>query len=224
MARVCVFDVNETLLDLGALDPHFERAFGDAGLRRAWFLQLLQSALVATVTDAYSDFGTIGGAALDMTAGRLGVNLSDEDKNQILGGMRELPPHPEVAESLSRLRDAGLRLATLTNSTQQVAEAQMENSGLRGYFEQVLSADTVQRLKPAPEPYRLAAECLGVEVGQIRLVAAHAWDVAGALRAGCAAAFITRPGMVLDPLVERPDVVGADLREVADRILEVELG
>jgi 2-haloacid dehalogenase len=221
MARVCVFDVNETLLDLGALDPHFERIFGDVGVRRAWFGQLLQSALVATVTDAYSDFGKIGGAALEMTAERQGVTLSVEDKRQILGGMRELPPHPEVAESLSRLRDAGLRLATLTNSTQQVAEAQMENSGLRGYFEQLLSADTVRRLKPAPEPYRMAAQTLGVDVGEIRLVAAHAWDVAGALRAGCAAAFVARPGMLLDPLVERPDVVGADLREVADRILEV---
>ena len=98
MARVCLFDVNETLLDLAALDPHFERVFGDAGVRRAWFLQLLQSALVA----------------------------------------------------------------------------------------------------------------------------AHSWDVAGALRAGCAAAFVARPGMVLDPLVERPDVVGGDLREVADRILGAE--
>jgi 2-haloacid dehalogenase len=224
MARVCVFDVNETLLDLGALDPHFERAFGDAGVRRLWFLQVLQSALVATVTGAYSDFGTIGGAALEMVAEREGVELSEEDRQRILGGMRELPPHPEVAESLDRLRDAGLRLATLTNSTQQVAEAQMESSGLRGYFEQVLSADTVRRLKPAPEPYRMAAESLGVEVGGVRLIAAHAWDVAGALRAGCAAAFVARPGMVLDPLVERPDVVGADLREVADRILEAESG
>ena len=224
MAKICVFDVNETLLDLGALDPHFERIFGDPGVRRAWFGQLLQSALVATVTDAYSDFGQVGGAALEMTAERQGVTLSDEDKRQILGGMRGLPPHPEVAESLSRLRDAGLRLATLTNSTQQVAEAQMDNSGLRGYFEQLLSADAVRRLKPAPEPYHMAAEALGVDVGEIRLVAAHAWDVAGALRAGCAAAFVARPGMVLDPLVQRPDVVGADLREVADRILEVEVG
>src|SRR5215218_423449 len=224
MARVCVFDVNETLLDLGALDPHFERIFGDAGVRRAWFGQLLQSALVATVTDAYYDFGAIGGAALEMMAERQGVTLSGEDKLQILGGMRELPPHPEVAGSLSRLRDAGLRLATLTNSTQQVAEAQMESSGLRVYFEQLLSADTVRRLKPAPDPYRMAAQTLGVDVGEIRLVAAHAWDVAGALRAGCAAAFVARPGMVLDPLVQRPGVVGADLREVADRILEVESG
>jgi 2-haloacid dehalogenase len=224
MARVCVFDVNETLLDLGALDPHFERAFGDAGVRRAWFLQLLQSALVATVTGAYSDFGTAGGAALQMVAEREGVGLSDEDKQRILGGMRELPPHPEVAESLDRLRDAGLRMVTLTNSTQQVAEAQLENSGLRAYFEQILSADAVRRLKPAPEPYHMAVESLGVEMEGVRLIAAHAWDVAGALRAGCAAAFVARPGMVLDPLVERPDVVGADLREVADRILEVEAG
>jgi 2-haloacid dehalogenase len=222
MARVCLFDVNETLLDLGALDPHFERVFGDAGVRRAWFLQLLQSALVATVTGAYADFGKIGAAALEMVAEREGVDLAEEDRQRILGGMRDLPPHPEVAESLDRLRDAGLRLATLTNSTQQVAEAQMESSGLRGYFEQILSADAVKCLKPAPEPYRMAAESLGVEIGQVRLVAAHSWDVAGALRAGCVAAFVARPGMVLDPLVERPDVVGGDLREVADRILEAE--
>jgi 2-haloacid dehalogenase len=224
MARVCLFDVNETLLDLGALDPHFERAFGDAGVRRVWFLQLLQSALVATVTGAYSDFGQVGEAALEMVTERQGVQLTDEDRDLILGGMRELPPHPEVAESLERLRDAGLRLATLTNSTQQVAEAQMDSSGLRGYFEQILSADMVRRLKPAPEPYRMAAESLEVEVQSVRLIAAHAWDVAGSLRAGCAAAFVARPGMVLDPLVERPDVVGADLSEVANRILEVEAG
>ena len=222
MARVCVFDVNETLLDLGALDPHFERVFGDAGVRRAWFLQLLQSALVATVTGAYSDFGQVGAAALEIVAEREGVDVSAQDRQKILGGMQELPPHPEVAKSLDRLRDAGLRLATLTNSTRHVAEAQMENSELRGYFEQILSADDVKRLKPAPEPYRMAAESLGVEMEGVRLVAAHAWDVAGALRAGCAAAFVARPGMVLDPLVDRPDVVGADLRQVTDRILQIE--
>src|ERR671917_2791747 len=222
MARVCVFDVNETLLDLGALDPHFERIFGDASSRQAWFGQFLALWLTEMVTGEYKDFGTIGGGALEMVAERQGVDLSDEDKQQILGGMQELPPHPEVEENLSRLRNAGVRLAALTNSTQQVADAQLESSGLRGYFEQALSVDAVKRLKPAPEPYRMAAESLGVEIGQIRLVAAHPWGVAGAMRAGCAPAFVARPGMVLNPLFERPDVVGADLREVADSILEAE--
>lgn len=35
MPRICVFDVNETLLDLRALDPQFERVFGDASVRPA---------------------------------------------------------------------------------------------------------------------------------------------------------------------------------------------
>ena len=222
MARVCVFDVNETLLDLSALDPEFERIFGDASVRQAWFGQMIQTALVSTVTDAYSDFGAIGGAALQMTAELQGVELSDEDRQSILGMVPQLPPHPEVDESLARLKEAGLRLATLTNSTQQVAENQMENSGLGKHFEQVLSADTVGRLKPSPEPYRMAAEKLGVDIGEIRLVAAHAWDIDGALRVGCAAAFVGRPGKVLDPLADRPDVVGSDLAEVADQIISIE--
>ena len=222
MARVCVFDVNETLLDLGALDPHFERVFGDASARQVWFGQFLALWLTEMLTGEYTNFGTIGGGALEMVAERQGVDLSDEDKQGILGDMQELPPHPEVEDALGRLRDAGIRLAALTNSTQQVADAQIDNSGLRDYFEQVLSADIVQRLKPAPEPYRMAAESLGVEIGQVWLVAAHAWDVVGAMRAGCAAAFVARPGMVLNPLAARPDVVGADLREVAAQILEIE--
>jgi 2-haloacid dehalogenase len=219
MPGVIVFDVNETLLDLHALDPLFRRVFGDAAVMQAWFAQVLQSALVATVTDTYADFGTIGGAALDMTAARRGISVSGDDRADILGGVLRLPPHPEVRESLERLHSAGLRLATLTNSTAKVAKAQLTNAGLLDYFEQVLSVEAVRRFKPAAETYRMAAKKLGVETSRIRLVAAHDWDIAGALRAGCAGAFIARPGMVLGPLAERPDIIGRDLREVTDQIL-----
>ncbi len=222
MPYICVFDVNETLLDLRALDPLFEQAFGDAAVRQAWFAQLLQSAFVSTITGDYHDFGTIGATALEMIASRRGVALSPEGRANILAGMRRLPPHADVREGLERLKQAGLRLVTLTNSTGEVAHAQITNAGLSDYFEHIFSADTARRLKPAPEPYRMVAERLGVSPGQLRLIAAHAWDVAGALSAGCAAAFVSRPGMVLDPLFPRPDIVGADLREVADRILAQE--
>jgi len=218
--RVCVFDVNETLLDLAALDPLFERVFGDAAVRGLWFNQMLQSAFVATMTDAYVTFGESAAAALRMTEERQGAEVSEDDRQEILGGLRDLPPHPEVPDSLDRLLEAGFRLATLTNSTQEVAEAQVENAGLADRFEQILSADTAKRLKPAPAPYRMAARALEIPERGMRLVAAHAWDVAGALRAGCAAAFVAR--QPFDPLVERPDVVGADLAEVADGIIAAE--
>ena len=55
-----------------------------------------------------------------------------------------------------------------------------------------------------------------------RLVAAHAWDVAGALAAGCAAAFVRRRGKVPSPLGDRPDIVGDDLGEVVARIIAID--
>lgn len=219
---VLVFDVNETLLDLRALDGAFEQAFGDASARREWFQQLLQSALVSTVTNAYTDFGSIGRAALTMVARRRGRELTGPEVSEILGTVTKLPPHPEVPEALRQLRDAGYRLATLTNSTEQVARAQLEHADLAPLFERMMSADAVRRLKPAPEPYAMAARELQTDVERMRLVAAHAWDVAGALRAGCLAAFVARPGMVLDPLGPTPDVVGADLSEVASALLRID--
>ncbi len=219
MSRVIVFDVNETLLDLSGLDPHFVHAFGDPAVRREWFAQMIQSALVSTLLGPYKTFGACAASALDMTTARHDVLLTAEERDAILRGLRRLQPHPDVHDSLRRLRAAGLRLATLTNSTQEVAEAQLHHAGIREYFEQTLSADSVQRLKPAPEPYRMAAERLGVTLAEIRLVACHAWDIAGALHAGCAAAFVARPGMVFDRLVAQPDIVGGTLYDITDQIL-----
>ena len=116
MSRVIVFDVNETLLDLRALEPHFQRIFGDGAVMKDWFGQVLRSSLVATITGHYQDFGALGGEALAMTAARRGVTLTDEDRAAIGAGMRSLPPHAEVPGGLQRLHDAGLRMVTLTNS------------------------------------------------------------------------------------------------------------
>lgn len=188
------------------------------------FSQMIQSALVATVTGAYAPFGRIGDAALTMVATRRGVALDDTSCRTILGGMRTLPAHPDVRPALERLQVAGIRMATLTNSTAEVAEAQLNNAQLTDLFEVRLSADAVQRLKPAAEAYQIAAERLGVTCGDLRLVAAHAWDIAGALRAGCAGAFVARPGMLLDPLAPTPDVIGSDMHAVVEQILALETG
>lgn len=219
MATVIALDVNETLLDLSALDTEFERAFGSAVSRGQWFAQMLQLAFVGTITGEYVDFTTAQHAALRMLAERAGARLDPTDADAIVDGMRRLPPHPEVRGALETLRRSGLRVTALTNSVLAVAEDQLANAGLRDLFDDVLSADTVRRLKPAPEPYLSVAARFEVPVGSVRLVAAHAWDVAGALSAGCAAALVTRPGAVASPLGRQPDITGPDLVIVVDQIV-----
>lgn len=217
--RILVFDVNETMLDINALEPHFARAFGDGQVLREWFSTLLLYSNVATLAGPYSDFGTIAGAVLSMVAESRGVRLSSEDRDRILAGTRSLPAHPDVRPALERLATNGFRLVTLTNSAPSAVEQQVKNAGLSGLFERSFSVDAVKRFKPAPEPYRHVAKEMNVKVGDLRMVAAHAWDVLGALEAGCAAAFVARPGKVLYPLGPKPDISGSDFHVVAEQIV-----
>jgi 2-haloacid dehalogenase len=222
MRPVIVFDLNGTLLDLSALDPYFLRTFGDTEARREWFTELLQSAMLATITGSFVDFPTLGKNALDMLAGRRDVMLGSEEKIELLQNLRLLPAFHDVAPALQRLRANDCRLAVLTNSRFQAAEEALRKAGLRDFFARVLSAEITQRYKPAAEVYRMAAEELQVEPASLLLVAAHSWDTTGAIRAGCEAAFVQRPGQVLDPLAPRPRFVVPDLGDLAGRVIEME--
>jgi 2-haloacid dehalogenase len=204
---------------VGALDPHFERAFGSAAVRQQWFGQVLQLAFVGGLTGRYVDFTSAQKAAVAMLAERHGVEV---DPDPIVAGMRTLPPHADVPEALDTLRAADLPLAAITNSPLDVVNEQLRTAGLADRFDAILSADQVQALKPRPEPYEFVARTFGIEVGDVRLVAAHGWDITGALAAGCKAAFVARPGQVLNPLAPRPDAVADDLAALARRIVELD--
>jgi 2-haloacid dehalogenase len=217
---VIVFDVNETLLDLSKLKPHFAETFGDAAVMSRWFAQLLQLSMIATITEQYHDFGVLAKEALFVTAKRQGVALSNEAKETIVQTLTQLEPHSDVKESLEHLKNAGFRLATLTNSPYHILQKQLSYAGILSFFEQTISVDEVKLFKPHPKVYQMAAEKLGVQQNDLRLVAAHNWDTTGAIRAGCRAAFVARPGMVLGDLDERPDIVGSIMTEVVAKILE----
>jgi hypothetical protein len=94
--RILVFDVNETMLDITALEPHFARAFGNGQVQREWFSTLLFYSNVVTQAGPYADFSALAGAVLDMVAETRGVRLPSEDRNRVLAGTRSLPAHADV--------------------------------------------------------------------------------------------------------------------------------
>jgi 2-haloacid dehalogenase len=203
---VIAFDVNETLLDLSPLDP----LLGGPDARARWFGQMLQISFVGAITDRYVDFSTAQRAAARM--------LGHTNEDEILAQMRALPAHEDARPALQRLSEAEaeLTVVALTNSPLDTAQAQLTNAGLIDLFDDVLSADEARALKPRREAYELVKRRHGDDM---RLVAAHAWDISGALAAGCKAAFVRRPGKALNPLGDQPDIVGDDLETVAERIL-----
>jgi 2-haloacid dehalogenase len=183
---------------------------------------MLQYSLVDTVADRYHDFGRIGAATMVMVARSNGLDLSLEDAQAAIAPIRSLPPHADVVPALQALKEAGFRMAALTNSPPAVAQAQLENAGIAGMFEQRLSVEGVLLYKPHSHVYRWAAHQMGVQMAESMLVAAHGWDIAGALWAGWRAAFLARPGAQLYPLAPTPEIVQPDLRQAAELLIALD--
>jgi 2-haloacid dehalogenase len=198
-----LFDVNETLLDLAGLD---EPVFGgDVALRRRWFSQTLQSALVLTVLGGYRPFGEVAAGALRMVA-------PAADPAALRAAMAALPAHPDVRRPWSGCARTACAWPPSPSRRPTVLERQLRSAGIDDLFDATFSADDAGRLKPAPEPYRHALAGLGT--ADVTMVAAHAWDVAGAHAAGLGTVLVARPGVVPDPSLPGPGRVVADLREL----------
>jgi 2-haloacid dehalogenase len=218
-----VFDINETLLDLAPLEPVFRRHTGVAGLHTRWFSLLIRSALVTTATGGYHDFGALGRICARAVADEHGAVFDDAAAGELAETMRNLPPHPEVTESLRHLSEAGHRLVALGNSPGAVIEAQLTNAGLESLLPNRYSAEQVRVLKPGLAAYRAVLDAEHVEPAGAVMVAAHDWDIAGAQAAGMGTVFVARNGRPL-PHLPAPELIVPSLRELNDDLLAGRFG
>jgi 2-haloacid dehalogenase len=108
-----VFDVNETLLDLGTMEPTFERIFGEKGAMRLWFANLVMYSVVLTLAGSYVPFTDIGSAVMKMLADTRGIKIRDEDKRELTDKFSTMPAYPDVRVALSKLRAAGFGCSLL---------------------------------------------------------------------------------------------------------------
>jgi 2-haloacid dehalogenase len=215
-----VFDVNETLLDLETIRPTFDRLFGDPAAMRLWFAGLITYSEALTLAGAYVPFTEIGASVLRMLAATRGITIADQDAAELTERFASMPPYPEVPVALRRLRENGFRLFTLTDNTLEISGRQLEHGGIIDEFERRFSVDeTVRRHKPAPEAYHSVAETLGLDPGDICLIACHTWDTLGAIAAGWQAALILRDGNAPLDVGPQPTYIGEDLSAIADQLI-----
>ncbi|MRI01665.1 haloacid dehalogenase type II [Kriegella sp. EG-1] len=221
--KVLFFDVNETLLDLTAMKTSVGNILGGRSeLLSLWFTTMLQYSLVSTVGRQYNNFGIIGSAALQMVAANNNIKITEvEAREAILGPIRSLPTHPEVKGALQALKDASYKLVSFTNSSNTGVQTQFENAGLIHYFDERLSIEDMGKFKPHSDAYDWAARKMGIQPNECLLVAAHGWDIAGALWAGWRGAFISRPGAQLYPLAPKPEIQENNLTLIAKKLIEL---
>ena len=162
-----------------------------------------EPAFFAAVNDILARYGTsvgteeyarfIGSATPDTWRGLIALKQLPAPLDEILAAYEEplmqrlrqpRPALPGARELIDRLRAARVPIALCTASYQRWVEAILPSAGLDGLFDALSTADMVERTKPDPAPYVLAASKLGVPPDRCVAVEDSAHGVMSALAAG----------------------------------------
>jgi 2-haloacid dehalogenase len=229
--RALTFDVFGTTVDWRSGVAAEARRIGDRyGVRGDWErLADAWRALYGPYMDRvrrgelpWTNFDRLHRLSLEQVLRDLGVEGFDESaREELTLAWERLPPWLDAARGLLRLANR-FTVATLSNGNRSQQAALIRFAALP--FQRLLSAEDFGHYKPDPEVYLGAASALGLEPGQVMMVAAHKADLRAAQAVGMRAAFVERPpekgpgggaDLLPDPLA---DVQATDFLDLADKL------
>ena len=215
MSTTVVFDVLGTLFSLDRLRAELRELGAPGNALELWFGQSLRDYFAYSHAGGYVPLQDVLTHGLPRALRPFEVAVDEERAAAVVGAMAELEPSPGAAEACRALRDAGCRLAALSNGSLDSTTALLDRAGLRDLFGTVRSCDEIEVSKPAERAYRMVTEA----GNGAWMVAAHAWDVAGARRAGLRGVWISVVEGEYLTAYPPPEIRASDLVDAAQRLL-----
>jgi 2-haloacid dehalogenase len=165
----------------------------DAGrLIELWQTRQFEYTWLRTMTNTYVDFRKITEDSLVYAARSTGVELTGDNKHQLIACFYALPAWPDVKAVLAQLRESGKRLVLLSNFTEEMLTACVRANDLGNLFDHLLSTDRVRAFKPDPRAYQVPGDVLRLNRAEIAYAAFAAWDVAGSRAFGYRTFWVNR--------------------------------
>ena len=136
--------------------------------------------------------------ALDDLLAERGMEATSDVRAELNSAWKRLDPWPDAVPGLTRLRRR-YTLATLSNADVDAVVSITRHCDFPWHA--VFTAEMAGAHKPDPRTYRMAAHYLGVQPGEIMMVASHKYDIRAAAALGFRTAFVARPLEFGDPAV-----------------------
>jgi 2-haloacid dehalogenase len=148
-----------------------------------------------------------------------GINLPAAERDQLMQTWLSLKVWPDVAASLQQLKNAGIRIAFLSNLTEAMLDSAVKNSGLEGFFEPHLSTDKVKAFKPDSRAYQMGLDAFKLKKEEIAFAAFAGWDASGAKWFGYPTFWVNRLNTPVEELGVMPDGMGSGLGDLVEFVL-----
>ena len=206
-----IFDPRPILGLAKILYPEQGEAFG-----KAWFDKIFSYTWLRTNGGRYKNFSAIINDALAYTATQFKVELSADKRDQLIGVWLQLKPWPDVNVALQTFKDLGIRLAFLSNLTEEMLRINTKNADIEDAFEFYLTTDTVGRFKPDPRAYQMGIDAFKLPKQNIAFAAFGAWDAVGASWFGYPTVWVNRFGSPAENLDAGAITTGRDIATLVD--------
>lgn len=207
MFKIIVFDVYGTLYDINSLEEKCEELFPKHGalLCKQWRKRQLEYTWIRTLMKQYENFWIITKDALCDACDEQKLEYSYNDIKNLLNEYLTLKPYSEVLDTLKQINSQ--KKVILSNGTNDMLNSLLNNTLLKQYFDDIVSADERQSYKPTKEVYELVLEKTGFNRNEVLFISSNCWDVSGAKTFGYKVCWINRFDKKMERLGKIPDYV-----------------
>ncbi len=200
-----LFDLDGTLLDTTPLIINsFQYAFAEVCKRQI------------TAAEVFPFFGKPLRAAMETLAPDQAEELLQAFRKYNLANHDDMVTiFPGIAETLSVLKDKGLKLAIVTSKGSNLALRGLQLFDLAKHFNVIIGMEDCQQHKPHPEPVLKALQKLELSADECLMVGDSSFDVISAHQAGVAAVAVSWTN------VDRPALIASEPEYLIERIEEL---
>lgn len=216
-----VFDIIGTCFSLEKPKQRLAELGAPADALELWFSQTLRDAFALSHAGGYYPLKEVLFAELPRTLAVLGVQADSVQMSRVVESFAELDLQPDAIKSFQILKEAGCSIVALTNGSEDSTRKLLKRANAIEYFNRIFSCDTVKKTKPHPDVYALVKQDTQCDIW---MVAAHAWDIAGAACAGLKTAFITQSEKEYLSFYPQPQIIADSLVAAVGQIVETMKG
>lgn len=216
--QAIAFDAYGTLFDVYSIRELGEKLFPGRGMALAelWRDKQIEYTRLRTMCSMYKPFWEVTQDALVFSCNKLGLALTLDAQNALMGQYARLQAFPENLGVLQQLRASGLKLSILSNGNPHMLQSAVDAAGMQGLFSHLLSVEAVKKFKTAPEAYQMAPDVFGLPAKNILFVSSNCWDACCATWFGYTTFWVNRAAAPLEELGVVPHGQGRSLTDVVD--------
>jgi 2-haloacid dehalogenase/putative hydrolase of the HAD superfamily len=165
-------------------------------------------------TRPHLSFADVTARALPLALSEFSLEAATDDAELLTASIGKMPPFPEVVAALRRLRDAGFKLAIISNTDDAIIAGNVAQLG--GAIDRVITAEQAQAYKPSRQIFEHAWRTLGVTRDElVHVCASPHLDLAAARDLEFRAVWVDRGTGRRPPPDYQPNAIAHGLDEVS---------